>query len=44
MTKPRKPNFSLEFRLESAQLFIEQNYSVAKSAETMGIDKSIMDK
>jgi len=41
MTKPRKPNFSPEFRLEAAQLVIEQNYSVA---EAMGVGKSTMDK
>ncbi|REG81002.1 transposase [Marinomonas pollencensis] len=44
MTKPRKPNFSPEFRLEAAQLVTEQNYSVAEAAEAMGVGKSTMDK
>ncbi len=32
MTKLRRPNFSLVFRLDSAKLVLEQNYSVVKAA------------
>ena len=36
--------FTPEFRLESAQLVIDQNYSVREAAEAMGVGKSTMDK
>lgn len=44
MTKPRRPNFSPEFRLEAAQLVVDQNYSVREAAEAMGVGNSTMDK
>lgn len=44
MTKPRRPNFSPEFRLDAAKLVLEQNYSVVEAAEAMGVGKSTMDK
>ncbi|MBT3987614.1 MAG: transposase, partial [Gammaproteobacteria bacterium] len=28
MTRKKRPNFSPEFKLESAQLVVDQNYSV----------------
>ena len=44
MTKPRRPNFSPEFRLEAALLVVEQGYTVRDAAEAMGVGKSTMDK
>jgi transposase len=43
MTKKRRPNFSPEFKLESAQLVLDQDYSVKEAAEAMGVAKSSMD-
>lgn len=43
MTKKRRPNFSPEFKLESAQLVVDQNYTVNDAAEAMGVAKSTMD-
>lgn len=36
--------FTPEFRLEAAQLVIEQNYSIREAAQAMGVGKSTMDK
>lgn len=36
--------FTPEFRLEAAQLVVEQNYSIREAAEAMGVGKSTMDK
>lgn len=44
MSKRTRPTFSPEFRLESAQLVVDQNYSVREAAEAMGVGKSSMDK
>ena len=44
MTKPKRPNFSPEFRLESAQLVVDQGYKVREAAEAMGVGKSTLDK
>ncbi len=44
MTKPKRPNFSPEFRLESALLVVDQGYTVRDAAEAMGVGKSTMDK
>lgn len=44
MTKPKRPNFSPEFRLESAQLVVDQGYKVREAAEAMGVGKLTMDK
>ena len=44
MTKPNRPHFSPEFRLEAAQLVLQQGYSVREAAEAMGVGKSTMDK
>lgn len=43
MTTTRR-RFSPEFRLESAQLVLDQGYSVREAAKAMGVGKSTMDK
>ena len=42
-TRP-KHNFSPEFRLETAQLFVDQNYSIRAAAEAMNVGHSTVDK
>ena len=42
-TRPKR-NFSPEFRLESAQLVVDQNYSVREAAEAMNVGHSTMDR
>ncbi|REL31747.1 IS3 family transposase [Thalassotalea euphylliae] len=44
MTKTGKRNFTPEFRLEAAQLVVDQGYSVREAAEAMSVGKSTMDK
>ena len=44
MNKKTRPTFSPEFRLECAQLVLNQGYSVAKAAQAMNVGKSTMDK
>lgn len=44
MTRRPKRNFSPEFRLEAAQLIVDQNYSVREAAEAMNVGYSSMDK
>lgn len=44
MSKRTRPTFSPEFRLESAQLVVDQNYSIKDAADAMGVGKSTMDK
>ena len=44
MTKPKRPNYSPEFRLESAQIVVDQGYSVREAADAMSVGKSTMDK
>ncbi|HHA0036577.1 TPA: IS3 family transposase [Yersinia enterocolitica] len=44
MTGRNKRNFSPEFRLEAAQLVLDQHYSVAAAATAMNVGKSTMDK
>ena len=41
--RPKK-NFTPEFRLESAQLVVDQGYSVREAAQAMNVGKSTMDK
>lgn len=43
MPKKRRPNFTPEFRLECAQLVVDQGYTVKDAAEAMGVAKSSMD-
>lgn len=44
MTRKRRPNFSPEFKLESAQLVVDQNYSVRQAADAVNVSASSMDK
>lgn len=44
MNKKTRPTFTPEFRLESAQLVVDQKYSVKEAAQAMGVGKSTMDK
>ena len=43
MKKSRR-RFSSEFKLEAAQLVIDQGYAVREAAEVMSVGKSTMDK
>src|SRR5690554_4191345 len=42
-TRPKR-NYSPEFRLEAAQLVVDQNYTVRESADAMSVGYSTMDK
>lgn len=42
MTKQIRRTFSPEFRLESAQLVVDQGYTVRKACEAMNVSKSAM--
>jgi len=44
MTGRNRRNFSPEFRLEAAQLVLDQQYTVAAAATAMNVGKSTMDK
>ena len=44
MTKRTRRLFSAEFKLEAAQLVLDQNYSVNEAAQAMNVGKSTMDK
>ncbi len=44
MTKRTRPRFSPEFRLEAAQLVVDQGHTVEKAAEAMNVGKSTMGK
>jgi transposase len=44
MMNKTRTTFSPEFRLECAQLVVDQGYSVAKAAQAMNVGKSTMDK
>ncbi len=44
MAKRIRRLFSAEFKLEAAQLVLDQNYSVVDAANAMGFGKSTMDK
>ena len=39
-----KHNYSPEFRLECAQLIVDQGYTVREAAEAMSVGKSTVDK
>ena len=43
MSKIRR-NFSSQFKLEAAQLVVDQNYSAQEAAEAMGVGLSTMSK
>jgi transposase len=44
MTIQRRRTFTPEFKLEAAQLVVEQNYSIREAASAMNIGKSTMEK
>lgn len=44
MTKPKKPNFSPEFRLETAQLVVDNGYTHQDAAKAMGVGYSTISK
>ena len=44
MSKPRRPNFKPEFRLEVAELVLDKGYSVREAAEAMDVGNSTVDK
>jgi len=44
MTKKIRRTFSAEFKLEAAQLVLDQDYTVLEAAEAMNVGKSTMDK
>ena len=44
MTKKTRPTFAPEFRLEAAQLVLDQDYSIREAASAMNVGKSTMDK
>ena len=44
MKRNTKRSFSPEFRLESAQLVVDQNYSVREAARAVGVGYSTMDR
>ena len=44
MSKRTRPTFKPEFRLEVAELVVDQGYSVREAAEAMNVGKSTVDK
>ena len=44
MTKKKRPRFNPEFKVESAQLVLDQSYSVREAAEAMDVGVSTFDK
>lgn len=44
MNKTARPTYTAEFKLEAAQLVVDQNYSTKEAAQSMGVSKSAMDK
>jgi len=44
MTIKRRRTFTPEFKLEAAQLVVQQNYSVREAADAMSVGKSTMGK
>ena len=44
MKRRTRPTFSPEFRLEAAQLVVDQGRSIREAADAMGVGKSTMDK
>ena len=44
MNRRTRPTFSPEFRLEAAQLVVDQGRSIREAADAMGVGKSTMDK
>ncbi len=44
MSRPKRPNFKPEFRLEVAQLVLDKGYSIREASEAMDVGKSTVDK
>ncbi len=44
MRSKTRRTFSPEFRLESAQLVVDQNYSIREAAQAVGVGHSTLDK
>lgn len=44
MTKQPRRTFTQDFKLESAQLVVDQGYSIREAASAMDVGKSTMDK
>ena len=44
MTKQKKPTYSAEFKLEAAQLVVDEGSTVSEAAQAMGVSKSAMNK
>lgn len=44
MTERTRRTFTPEFRLEAAQLVVDQGYRVQEAADAMSVSKSAMDK
>jgi transposase len=44
ISKPKRPNFKPEFRLEVAELVLNKGYSVREAAEAMDVGNSTVDK
>ncbi|MEQ3634448.1 IS3 family transposase [Thalassolituus sp.] len=44
MTKQTRPRFNPEFKVEAAQLVLDQGYSVKEAAQAMGVGLSTLDK
>ena len=44
MTKKKRPNFSAEFRLETAQLVVDNVYTHEDAAKSMGVGYSTISK
>jgi len=44
MSKRTRPTFNPEFRLEVAQLVVDQGYSVKEASKAMNVGKSTVDK
>jgi len=44
MTKRTRRTFSPEFRLEAAQLVVDQGYGITEAAKAMNVGKSTIDK
>ncbi len=44
MRKRTRPTFTPEFRLEAAQVVVDQGLPIRDAAEAMGVGKSTMDK
>ena len=44
MTKKTRPRYNPEYKVECAQLVLDQGYSVREAAEAMSVGKSTLDK